>query len=118
MRDANYVWCQGQVKVIFESANREACLGIQFINLPQNPDEIIMRTSPRLASFGSFSLRPDLPTYYQDRNGQALVSINRPPEISAKLKLFEEAQTESQDSSTLGRLFGYFQQERLDKTLN
>ena len=76
IRDLDYVWCQGEVKVIFESANREPCLGIGYIGVTEKRDEIIQRGSPRLAQFGTFSTRTDIPTYVLNPLSTGITKLN------------------------------------------
>lgn len=63
IRDHDYIWCKGVVKVIIESAKREPVIGIHYVGFGEKKDEIVSRDSKRLAKAGSYTSRNEIPLY-------------------------------------------------------
>jgi hypothetical protein len=61
IRDKEYIWCKGTVKMIIESAKREPVLLIHYEDFDESKDEVLFRNSSRLAKFGSYTNRNDIP---------------------------------------------------------
>lgn len=79
VRDTDYIWCVGQVKIVVESVNRENIVAIHYEGWNMWYDELLPITSPRLAKYGFYSTRSDIPKYrLQTGKGQmqALI-VNR-----------------------------------------
>ena len=61
IRDKDYVWGIGTVKLIIESTKREPIFVIHYDGLDSSTDEVILRNSVRLAKFGTYTSRNDIP---------------------------------------------------------
>lgn len=63
MRDKDYIWCKGSVKMIIESAKREPVLLVHYEGFDEKRDEVLFRNSPRLAKRSAYTGRPEIPHY-------------------------------------------------------
>ena len=63
MRDTDYIWCTGEVRMIVESINREPILAIHYEGWNMWYDEFLPINSPRLARLGFYTSRDDIPKY-------------------------------------------------------
>ena len=63
MRDTDYIWCEGSVKMIIESSNREPILAIHYEGWNMWYDEFLPISSTRLARHGFYTSRDDIPKY-------------------------------------------------------
>ncbi len=82
VRDTEYIWLQGLVKIKIECANKEPLLVIHYQGWNKYYDEIIKQNSPRLAPCGTYSLRKDLPKYFlKNDNSMVGIIINRIQEM-------------------------------------
>ena len=63
MRDTDYIWCEGSVKMIIESSNRELILAIHYEGWNMWYDEFLPISSNRLARHGFYTSRDDIPKY-------------------------------------------------------
>lgn len=63
VRDMNYVWCVGKVVLIIEQMNKDTLYVVHFEGKPSSEDEVIQKTSDRLAKFGSFTSRTEIPRW-------------------------------------------------------
>jgi len=61
IRDKDYVWTVGTVMLIIESIKREPVFVIHYDGLDSTTDEVIFRNSVRLAKFGTYTRRSDIP---------------------------------------------------------
>ena len=61
MRTLDYVWCQGTVKLIIEQIGKDPLLVIHKEGFSNEWDELLYRNSPRVAVFGAYSSRNDIP---------------------------------------------------------
>lgn len=78
VRDTEYIWLVGTVKIKIEGANRDSLLVIHYEGWNKYYDEIIKQSSPRLAPLGTYSDRKDIPKYYlKADNSMVGVIINR-----------------------------------------
>ena len=78
MRDTEYIWMQGTVKIKIECANKEPLLVIHYEGWNKYYDELIKVNSSRLAPFGSYSERKDIPKYYlKNDNSMVGIIVNR-----------------------------------------
>jgi hypothetical protein len=78
VRDTEYIWLQGLVKIKIECANKEPLLVVHYEGWNKYYDEIIKQNSPRLAPRGIYSDRKDLPKYYlKSDNSMVGIIINR-----------------------------------------
>lgn len=57
VRDRAYVWCKGSVKMIVESQNRDSILLVHFEGFDETKDEVLFKSSPRLAKSGVYTSR-------------------------------------------------------------
>jgi hypothetical protein len=72
VRDTDYIWCTGEVRMIVESINREPILAIHYEGWNMWYDEFLPITSPRLARLGFYTQRDDIPKYQMKmRDGSA-----------------------------------------------
>lgn len=63
VRDTDYIWCVGEVRMIVESINREPILAIHYEGWNMWYDEFLPINSPRLARLGFYTSRDDIPKY-------------------------------------------------------
>lgn len=63
VRDMNYVWCVGKVVLIIEQMNKDTLYVVHFEGKPSSEDEVIQKTSDRLAKFGSYTARAEIPRW-------------------------------------------------------
>ena len=78
VRDTEYIWLQGLVKIKIECANKEPLLVVIYEGWNKYYDEIIKQNSPRLSPRGVYSDRKDLPKYYlKSDNSMVGIIINR-----------------------------------------
>lgn len=63
VRDTEYIWCVGTVKIIIESPFKELLLIIHYEGWNKYFDEILPITSNRLAPLGYYTSREDIPKY-------------------------------------------------------
>jgi len=88
VRDTEYIWCEGTVKIKVECPNRDPLLVVHYEGWNKYYDEIIKQTSPRLAPHGTYTKRKDLPRYLlKSDNSMVGVIVNRvaPKEVSKPL---------------------------------
>lgn len=64
VRDTDYVWSVGKVTMIIEQINKDALYVVHFEGKPSAEDEIIYRSSDRLAKHGTYTSRPELPQWH------------------------------------------------------
>lgn len=63
VRDNNYIWCEGKIGLIIEQMNKDTLYVIHFIGKSRSDDEIIQKTSERLAKHGTYSKRMEIPKW-------------------------------------------------------
>lgn len=63
MRDTGYIWCEAAVTMIVESLNHEPILAVHYDNWNRWYDEFLPISSPRLARYGFYTKRNDIPKY-------------------------------------------------------
>ena len=78
IRDTEYVWCEGAIKIKIESPNKETLLVVHYEGWNKYYDEIIKMTSNRLAPHGTYTKRKDIPRYQlRDANSMVGIIVNR-----------------------------------------
>jgi hypothetical protein len=78
IRDTEYIWCTGEVKIRIECANREPLVVVHYEGWNKYYDEIIKVNSPRLAPHRFYTSRDDLPKYaLKGDNSMVGVIVNR-----------------------------------------
>lgn len=95
IRDTEYIWCEGTVKIKIECPNRDPLLVVHYEGWNKYFDEIIKQNSPRLAPHGCYSKRKDLPRYLlKAENSMVGVIVNRvlPKEVKVESKKAEESE--------------------------
>jgi hypothetical protein len=63
VRDKDFVWCVGEVKLVVESPSREPLVVIRLDDTPKTQEEVLQKNSPRLALLGTYTNREELPSY-------------------------------------------------------
>jgi hypothetical protein len=63
VRTRDYVWSEGTLRLIIEIVNQEPLLVVRFSGLLGHSDEIIVKSSGRLAKKGTYTDRTDIPIY-------------------------------------------------------
>ena len=63
VRDMNHIWCVGRVVLIIEQMNKDTLYVVHFEGKPASEDEVIQKTSDRLAKFGNFTSRAEIPRW-------------------------------------------------------
>mmetsp|Transcript_27262 Transcript_27262/g.26310 ORF Transcript_27262/g.26310 Transcript_27262/m.26310 type:complete len:82 (+) Transcript_27262:730-975(+) len=63
VRDTEYIWCVGVVKIKIESAHKEPLLVIHYDGWNKYFDEILSQSSQRVAPLGVYTNREDIPKY-------------------------------------------------------
>jgi hypothetical protein len=71
VRDTDYIWCVGEVKMIIEAANKEPLLAIHYISWSMYYDEVLPLSSPRIAKLGYYTNRDDIPRYHLQEETEA-----------------------------------------------
>ncbi len=78
MRDTEYIWVIGSVKIKIECANRDSLLVVHYEGWNKYYDEIIKQNSPRIAPLGTYTSRKDIPKYMlKSDNSMVGVITNR-----------------------------------------
>jgi len=78
IRDTEYIWCEGKVKIKIECPNRDTLLVVHYEGWNKYYDEIIKQNSPRIAPHGLFTSRKDIPKYHlKSDNSMVGVIVNR-----------------------------------------
>ena len=95
VRDTDYVWSVGKVTMIIEQINKDALYVIHFEGKPSAEDEIIYRSSDRLAKHGTYTSRPELPQWHARKNQDGEKEIILRNQILSVAHLF--AAQKSQD---------------------
>lgn len=76
IRSPEYVWCVGIIKrILFRGENQKRLIVVTYENLPSIYNEEIVENSSRLAAFGVFTSRSDLPKLIFDDNGRKQVIL-------------------------------------------
>lgn len=60
--------------MIIESAKREPVLLIHYSGFDETKDEVLFRNSPRLAKFGFYTARSDIPAYCHTDNTVTIIN--------------------------------------------
>ena len=68
VRDTEYIWCVGSVLKIYRVDNKVTELLVHYLGWNKIYDEIIDFKSPRLAPFGFYSTRKEIPRYASSEN--------------------------------------------------
>jgi len=88
VRDTDYIWCIGEVKMIVESINNVPVVAVHYEGWNMWYDEFLPLNSPRLARLGFYTARDDIPKYKmknENTKGQMQAFIvNRIPQANAK----------------------------------
>lgn len=63
VRDTGYIWCSASVTMIVESVGNDPILVIHYDNWNRWYDEFLPISSPRIARFGYYTSRDDIPKY-------------------------------------------------------
>ena len=72
MRDPNYIWCRGRVTLIIEQMGKDTLYVVHFEGKPSSDDEVIYRTSDRLAKKGTFTDRLEIPRFEVTKNKEGV----------------------------------------------
>ena len=76
IRSLDYIWCVGRVrKIIIKSSNYQFLI-ISYLNLPRNFDEELLSSSNRIAKYGFFTQRNDIPKFLYCNKGNKNVCIS------------------------------------------
>jgi hypothetical protein len=63
VRDTDYIWCIGTVRMVIESINHEPIIAIHYEGWNMWYDEFLPLNSPRMARLGFYTSRDDIPKY-------------------------------------------------------
>jgi len=85
VRDKNFIWCEGTLKLIIEAISREPLYVVHYEGFAQDTDEVLFRNSSRLARPGTYTLRSDIPRYKFDE-----VNKKSPPQVENKISLLSD----------------------------
>jgi len=55
IRDKEYIWCKGIIKMIIESAKRVPVLLLHYEGFEESKDEVLFKDSSRLAKAGAYT---------------------------------------------------------------
>ena len=66
MRDKDYIWCEGTVKLIIEQINKDPLYVIHYDGMSHQWDEIIYKNSGRLAKNKTYTSLENIPRYKVD----------------------------------------------------
>ena len=59
----NYIWCVGKIVLVIEQMNKDTLYVVHFEGKPASEDEVIMKTSDRLAKHGKYTSRVEIPRW-------------------------------------------------------
>jgi hypothetical protein len=92
--------------MIIESPKRSPTLLVHYDIFDETRDEVLFLNSPRLATYGHFTSRHDLPAYRPKAEGQGFTLINVQP-ASWVSKITENAVTKkkTEDHSEIQKFF-------------
>ena len=68
VRDTNHIWCVGKVVLIIEQMNKDTLYVVHFEGKPASEDEVIQKASDRLAKFGNYTSRLEIPRWGSTKN--------------------------------------------------
>ncbi len=71
--------------MIIESAKREPVLLVHYIGFDESKDEVLFRNSPRLAKFGTYTARSDIPAYELSADGTFVIKNQLNSDLSTSL---------------------------------
>ena len=95
VRDTEYIWLQGTIKIKIECANKEPLFVVHYEGWNKYYDELIKQNSPRLAPVGTYSSRKDITKYFlKNDNSMVGIIVNRiqeHPKNSQPIKKENEA---------------------------
>lgn len=63
VRDTEYIWCVGRIVTLYRKAGQPSELLIHYLGWNKIYDEILEVHSPRVAPFGFYTSREDIPRY-------------------------------------------------------
>ena len=63
MRDKDYIWCEGTIRLIIEQINKEPLYVIHYDGMSHQWDEIIYKNSGRLAKHKTYTSIENIPKY-------------------------------------------------------
>ena len=108
VRDTNHIWCEGKVGLIIEQMNKDTLYVIHYEGKPASEDEVIQKTSERLAMHGHFSSRPEIPRWQMIKNKENVkVPVIRNQILSVySLLLMQQAQLARSSSTSLDKFIG------------
>ena len=72
----NHIWCVGRVVLIIEQMSKETLYVVHFEGKPASDDEVIQKTSERLAKYGTFTSRADIPRWTISKNNDKVPFIS------------------------------------------
>lgn len=75
VRDLDYVWSEGTIKLIIESKNKLPILLVHYTNKDESKDEVLFKNSPRLANPGVYTSRWDIPKYLFDGENNQVINL-------------------------------------------
>ena len=68
VRDSEYIWCKAIVIAITEQKDKEPQLLVHYKGWNKKYDESLPISSPRIAKFGFYTSRTDIPRYEISEN--------------------------------------------------
>lgn len=63
VRDTGYIWCKATVTMIVEAIGKDPILAVHYDDWNRWYDEFLPINSPRLARYGFYTSRDDIPKY-------------------------------------------------------
>lgn len=94
IRDKEYVWCEGVVKLILESIGRDALYVVEYIGFSE--EDVLFKNSNRLALYRALTSRNDIPKYkFKNENGQSLEE----PQVINRIQTETQAKEEQAKTS-------------------
>jgi hypothetical protein len=70
VRDTDYIWCIGTVRMVIESISNEPVIAVHYAGWNMWYDEFLPLNSPRIARLGFYTHRDDIPKYKMRMEGQ------------------------------------------------
>lgn len=77
MRDTDFIWGVGRVTLIIEPMGKETLYVVHFEGKASSEDEVIYKSSERIAKHGTFTSRKEIPSWHisKSKEGQKVLIL-------------------------------------------
>lgn len=81
IRDMDYVWCKGHIKMVIESAKREPVFLVHYDGFDDSKDEVLLQNSSRLAIAGTYTSRKEIPRHCNNK----VINLMEQPKVKKEI---------------------------------